>query len=251
MDSPKIKTVLIDADILMFRFAFRHQTEIDWGNGITSELLESNRAKVDIDQFIKSLLRKTGCQDYRLCFTHELNFRYSILPTYKANRSHMEPPKLLTILKKYMLDNHPYESWKYLEADDLMGILGTKYPDQYILSTIDKDFESLPVWLFNWDKDKKPRRISEERADYMFHYQWLIGDPGDGYYGCYRIGDKKARRILDEHESHEWSDAVIETYADRCYTWYEIIQQARMARILRHTDYDFKRKEVILWNPNC
>jgi len=245
------KTLLIDADILMFRFAFKHQQEVCWPNGSITFVTQEARAKNNIDQFIRNLLLQTNCVDYVLCFTHKLNFRYSILPSYKSNRANMIPPKLLGTLKNYMQTNHPWDAEPYLEADDYMGILGTKEPDKYVLTTIDKDFESLPVTLFNWDKDKVPRKIKEQDADFRFHYQWLMGDPGDGYKGCYRIGDKKARKILGEREPNEWTAVVVETYADRCYSWEEILQQARCARILRTTDYNFKRKEVILWSPNC
>jgi DNA polymerase-1 len=214
-------------------------------------MLNEDRAKADLDNFITDLLWKCDCFDYILCFTHALNFRYAILPEYKSNRADMEPPKLLSILKDHMRDNHPWKSEKYLEADDLMGIYGTRYPNKYVLATIDKDFKSLPCTLFNWDKDSEPHRISEEEADFWFHYQWLTGDPSDGYKGVYRVGDKKARAILDAVEPFEWSKAVVETYADKCYSWKEIMQQCHMAKILRHQDYDFKRNEVRLWYPNC
>jgi DNA polymerase I len=251
MANSKIKTLLIDGDIILFRFAFRHQTEITWCNDITSISLDENRAKQDIDVFIRSLLAKTGCEDYLLCITNEINFRYSVLPTYKQNRSEKKTPELLGILKEYMLNTYPCRSQKYLEADDLMGILGTSVPNKYVLTTIDKDFESLPVTLFNWNKDKKPRTISKLKADKNFHLQWLMGDACDGFHGCRGIGPKKAMKILGERKPNEWSAAVVETYADRCYTWDEILQQARVARILRHEDFDFKKNEVILWSPNC
>jgi len=250
MANPKIRTLLIDADIFMFKFGFRYQTSIEWGNSIVTVDVDDVRAKRDIDKFILSLLRRTNCADYTLCFTNQINFRYSVFPAYKANRVKNEKPKLLTILKDHMWKNHPCESWKYLEADDLMGVIGTHDPKRYVLATIDKDFESLPVTLFNWDKDKRPRKISKKQANYNFHYQWLKGDPVDGFKGVFGIGDKKARTILDARPQREWSAAVVETYADRCYSWKEIIIQARMARILRCTDYDFKKKKPILWTPN-
>jgi len=251
MDSTKKRILLIDADILMFRFAFRNQETIDWGNGIVSETLDFCKAKRDVNNFIKSLLRKTNCKKYHLCFTHKINFRYSVFPKYKANREQNIPPKLLNLLKEFMFKNHSCKSWKFLEADDLMGILGTGEPDKYVLTTIDKDFESLPVILFNWDKDETPRLISKHDADYYFHYQWLKGDSGDGFKGCNKIGDKKARAILNSVSPEDWTKIVVETYANKCYSWKEILQQAQMARILRHTDYNFKTKEPILWNPNC
>jgi len=247
-----MKTLLIDADILMFRFAFRHQQEIQWTNNVVSEVLDERRAKDDLDIFIDELMAKTGCGAYTLCFTHAVNFRYAELPTYKANRANLKPPTMLKILKNHMLENHHWRSWEYLEADDLMGILGTKHPKKYILTSNDKDFKSIPVTLYNWNKPKtSPRRISEREADFWFHYQWLRGDPGDNYGGCKGIGDKKARVILKGVHSQNLSAVVIQAYASQCYSWKEILQQARMARILRVEDYDFRKRKVKLWTPNC
>ena len=252
MATAKIRTLLIDADILMFRFAFRHQSTIDWSHTVSSEILDEDRAKTDLDNFIYDLLRVTNCVDYLLCFTHSVNFRYGLFPAYKANRADMEPPKMLSILKAHMMDNHPHESREGLEADDLMGIMGTMHPDHYVLATIDKDFLSLPVLLYNWNTPKLGvRRVSKRQANHWFHYQWLIGDASDGYGGCWMIGAKKASGILAACKPSQLSAAVVETYSAKCYSWEEIITQARMARILRTEDYDHDKREVILWTPDC
>ena len=39
-------------------------------------------------------------------------------------------------------------------------------------------------------------------------------------------------------------------YADKGYTALTAITNARLARILTVDDYDFKRKEPILWTPS-
>jgi DNA polymerase-1 len=248
------RTLLIDGDILLFKFGFRHQTEIEWANGAETTILDMDRAVLDLEEFIESLLQQTQCVDYLVCFTNKINFRYSVLPSYKHNRVDLEPPKMIKMIKDYLRENHPWKTQEYLEADDLMGIMGTSDPDRYVLATIDKDFMSLPVWLFNWNKDKKPRRISELEADYWFHYQWLKGDTGDGYHGCWRVGDKTARKVLEGADPAEWSTCVVATYATNKwvdYTWDDIITQARMARILRASDWDHERRRPILWTPDC
>lgn len=248
----KVRTLLIDADILMFRFAFRHQSEIEWSNGFTSEVLRPEEAIADLDNFIHELLVNTNCVDYILCFTHAVNFRYAVLPTYKANRSKQEPPVMLTLLKEHMLENHPNMAREYLEADDLIGITATANPDDYVAATIDKDFLSLPIRLYNWSKPKLGVRvITERQADYSFHKQWLTGDQVDGYGGVWKIGEKKAEKILHKKKHSEFSAAVVQTYADKCYSWEEMCVQAQMARILRIEDYDLSTSKPILWQPDC
>jgi DNA polymerase-1 len=41
----------------------------------------------------------------------------------------------------------------------------------------------------------------------------------------------------------------VEAYAKKNLTADDALVQARVARILRHTDYNFKTKEPILWTP--
>lgn len=244
------KTVLIDGDIILFKFAFRHQKTYQWPG--CERHVETNEAGAqrDIERFILELRMKTHCRDFVFCFTSKLNFRYKVLPTYKHNRVNSQPPVLLKVLKDYIRASYPYKVRDWLEADDLMGILGTKEPDKYVLATIDKDFLCLPATVFLWNKMKEPVRISELEADHEFHKQWLMGDTIDGYSGLFRVGKVKAGKILAGCESaQEMTEACLAEYADRCWSYQDCLAQARMARILRHTDYDWKRKEVILWEP--
>lgn len=248
-------TLLIDGDILLFKFAFRHQTKINWGDGIESVSVDEEAAKYDVDVFIDKLVKKTGCGKHIVCFTSKLNFRYKVLPTYKHNRVNSEPPIMLKVIKDHLRATHTWRDCDWLEADDLMGIMGTKQPDEYVLATIDKDFLCLPCTLFNWDKMTFPARISEQEADFWFHYQWLIGDSTDGYTGIKGVGDKGARKILNSNTkmngqtTEEMTEAVLEAYMQRCIPYEQCLQQARMARILRHTDWDWEKNEVILWEP--
>ena len=82
-------------------------------------------------------------------------------------------------------------------------------------------------------------------------YQTLIGDTVDGYYGCKGIGDKTAKKILGnigENSLTEMWKKVVETFIAKGFTEDDALLNARMARILHSEDYDFKKKEVKLWN---
>ena len=81
-------------------------------------------------------------------------------------------------------------------------------------------------------------------------YQTLIGDRVDGYEGCKGIGDVTARKILGEigeKSLEEMWDLVKKTFEEKGFTEADALRNARMARILRVEDYDFKKKEVKLW----
>ena len=56
--------------------------------------------------------------------------------------------------------------------------------------------------------------------------------------------------ILQQAAEGELWAAVVATYEKAKLSEGDALTQARVARILRASDYDFKRKEPILWQPN-
>ena len=74
--------------------------------------------------------------------------------------------------------------------------------------------------------------------------QTLIGDIADGYKGCPGIGAVKAKKLLDE--APVWA-TVKDAYEKAGLTEEDALQQARMARILRSSDYP--DGQVKLWSP--
>ena len=92
--------------------------------------------------------------------------------------------------------------------------------------------------------------------------QTLTGDTTDGYTGCPGIGPKTAEKILQAALAEGTTEAnpaqlreiywqhVVKAYAKAGLSEEEALTQARVARICRNSDYDFKTKQVILWSPN-
>lgn len=119
--------------------------------------------------------------------------------------------------------------------------------------SFDKDFKTIPCKFAKGSPDGKITKsvIGKDAADWWFMYQTLIGDVTDGYTGCKGIGDKKARKLLGaigEKQLSEMWKIVVDTYEKAGLTAEDALTNARMARILRAEDYDFKKKEVKLWN---
>jgi DNA polymerase-1 len=80
-------------------------------------------------------------------------------------------------------------------------------------------------------------------------FQTLTGDSSDGYSGIKGCGAVKAERVLYNSEKtlpSMWK-AVVEEYKRNNLTEKDALLQARMARILRTQDYNFKTKKPILW----
>ena len=97
--------------------------------------------------------------------------------------------------------------------------------------------------------DNHTELVDEPTADYHFMFQTLTGDLSDGYKGLEKCGAVKAERVLQKAEKtlpSMWS-AVVDEYKRNNSTVKNALLQARMARILRNTDYNFKNKKPILW----
>lgn len=139
-----------------------------------------------------------------------------------------------------------------LEADDLMGILATTegYEDSIVV-TLDKDLKTIPGRHYNPVKDDKPRTVTQAEADRYWLYQTLIGDSTDGYKGCPLIGPVKAEKILGTETSLGalWG-RVEATYKAAGVGVAGCLQQARVARILRRSDYCKDTKTIRLWHPS-
>jgi DNA polymerase-1 len=253
--------LLIDADMLLYKFGFRNQEIVEWSNGAVTEKVDFFGAVDEIKKFTSELLTKTGCTQPIYCLSSKSNFRHKILDTYKHNRDHSKRPILFGELKKYMRDNFRVKSFFGLEADDVMGILSTRNPGKYCIATLDKDLRQIPGWHFNWKKEEEPVKVTHFEGECLFYRQVLMGDSVDGYGGCPRIGKVKSARIIDSciHLSEEYPNGYIdplevwevikETYAKAGLDEEYILQQARMARILQSCDFEWSTKKPILWTP--
>lgn len=246
----KNKTLLVDADIVAFQFSVVNEEEYIWDEDTTSKALDLNRALEQVDYFIEELMKTTKASNALFCFTSSPNFRYSVLPTYKHNRKGKEKPELLIPIREYIIDKYESKLKPTLEADDVMGILSTLNPDKMVIATIDKDLKQIAGHHYNW-RTGEYEYITEDRAERFFYKQILMGDPTDGYKGCPYIGKKRAEKILIQADADEvdWWEAIVEAYEAKGLTEEDALQQARVARILQATDWDFEKEEVILWTP--
>ena len=248
MDTTKL---LIDGDILTYRTCWAVQTEVQWDDDIVTtatNLKELEHQSKSTVEYWKEKFNVTNREHLTICFSDRSNnFRRKIFPEYKANRKGSKKPlgynHLETFLKKaynsFVLDN--------CEADDALGVLATTYKnDRCIIASIDKDMLTIPCEYFNMDSENIIE-VDEERADYHFFHQTLTGDSVDNYKGCPGIGKKRADTLLQE-KGVKWS-TVLEAFIDAGLDEDDALVQARVARILRAKDYNFKTEEVILWQP--
>ena len=193
--------------------------------------------------------------------TPETRFRNRVLPTYKMNRKATRRPIVYKPLRAWVHEEFETFERPGLEGDDGLGILATRKDDtERIVVSIDKDLKTIPGKLFNYGKPELGIvEVSEDEANYYHFTQTLTGDATDGYSGLPGCGPVGAKKILDpfwvEAEGERWFDcdraweAIERAYRKAGLGEEVALMQARVARILRAEDFNFAKREVILWTP--
>lgn len=245
-------TILVDADMVVYRACSANEQEIDWGNDIWTLHVDFNEALAflhdKMDYYIERALeldKYSGNVQVVYAFSDDdSNFRKKLLPTYKLNRVGKRKPVAYYALKKWVKEHWDSVQLPHLEADDVIGLLATgKYKDNNIILSADKDMRTIPTKIYNILSDELIS-VSKEEADYWLLYQTLVGDTADNYKGCPKIGAVRAERLLKENPT--W-DTVVSCFTKAGETEEDALLQARVAHILQ--DGDYKKGKVKLWNP--
>lgn len=248
MSVKKRKTVaLIDGDIFLYQAACAVEKEIDWGNDMWTLHSDAREAKMMFDISIAEIKEKLEVRDFILCLSSPNNWRFRILPDYKANRIATRKPVCYHTLKTYAEDIYETRSYGTLEADDVVGLIATAPGDEseYIMVSQDKDFKSIPGRHYN-PRTQEFFTVDKPSADRFHLYQTLVGDQTDNYKGCPGIGPVKAEAALATLQ--DWS-TVVGCYEKAGLTEEDALTQARVARILRHGEFNKMTLEVKLWTP--
>lgn len=244
-----MRTLLIDGDILAYQFASNAEVAVDWGDDLWTLHAYPGPAKEQLEAYIENLRDDLEAKKIIIALSDPTGryFRKDILPTYKSNRKNRKP-LILSVLKEHLEAVYGAYVRPGLEADDCLGILATAHkiiPGEKVIVSLDKDLKTIPGLHYRMD-GKAIFEVEEKEADYWHLYQTLVGDAVDGFSGCPGVGPVKASEILGEEPTWE---AVVAAYRKAKLTEEDALIQARVARICRASDYDFKAKKVKLWTP--
>lgn len=246
-----MRTLLIDGDVFAYQFACATEVATHWGDDFWTLHADAKTAKEKVDAFMQELKAKLEADHLIIALSDRTRnyFRKQILPSYKVNRDKIRKPIILKELRDYMEAQYECFERPGLEGDDVLGILATSekiVKGEKVIVTIDKDLKTIPGLHYNTNKPELGvYAITEEEADYWHLFQTLTGDSSDGYSGCPGIGPKKAEELLAESPTWETVEAAFKKSKLEA----ESLIQAKMARILRADDYDFKKKEPIPFTP--
>ena len=251
--------VLVDADLLIYRALSNTENEVCWDEEyeiwmLTTDLKAAKRDYLDtVDRLLQQhdpLILVMAISD------RQHNFRKDVLPSYKGHRDGKRKPMGFWPFLEWAGDRANYSegdpqgcivkpiTYPRLEADDVLGILSTKPGNEnHLVVSDDKDLMTVPCTLL---RNGEVMTITQEQADTNHLMQTLTGDATDGYVGCPGVGPVKAEKIV----KGGWP-AIVNAYHKAGLTEADALAQARVARILRWSDWDHDKKEPKLWTPSA
>lgn len=262
------KQLLIDADFTLFMACAAVERESVFTNeaGASVHVLHSafDEALEVFERKVASYIKTLNADEAVLVFSGHDNFRKRLWGGYKANRKATRKPLCYWAIIDHLREGEEYRvvSEDCLEGDDYIGILATRpsVTDRIIVSD-DKDMQTLPnVKLYRMGEVIETTVDSAE--DYWLK-QTLMGDTTDGYKGCPGMGEVSALKVLAK-PGDPWAN-VVAAYEEAYRKdkdpakakWLGMSPQdlallnARLARILRHTDWDSQKRSPILWEPEA
>lgn len=273
--------ILLDGDMLLMRAATATEVEVQLGEDVWTRHSELPQAREMYWQQVESWCAQfeATLDDVWHCFTEASAFRKELHPGYKANRKGKPKPIGYKQLKSEIMAEPTAFCFNQIEADDLIGIFATM-PDaaneRVIIAARDKDLMQIPgihVWMDEGQEIEDQdglvvQRVngnviqtnSPEHAERFTYQQYLSGDSTDGIPGCPGLGPVGAARLVkgfDLTQPVDCWEAIVRAYEeaqrkkklDLYVASHYATQQARLARILRHGEYDFDTHKVTLWNP--
>lgn len=282
------RILLIDGDMVAYRVAAAEEKGVDFGETFILSA-DAEQGKKNLVALVDMWTEALEADHVLMAFTADRNFRKEVMPSYKSNRDGVRRPMILGAMKQFCAETYETKIVDGLEADDVLGILATHPKlcegyDEKVIVTWDKDLRTVPGLHWNPEKGWKGEgdarvpvidKVSKAEADVAFYAQVLSGDAVDGYPGCPGVGKKRAEEIVrngtyvfpveeeiqrgknkgtvrvrwhTKHLPDPWA-CVGSHYRKAGLTELDALQTARVARILRADEFDFKKKEAILWVP--
>ncbi|WP_051447581.1 hypothetical protein [Rhizobium leguminosarum] len=271
-----MKTLIIDGDALVYQLAFSAEVKTNWADEGEEPVITIHADEAETTfRLLKAVdaLQQLHWADTVVFALSDpdANFRLDFWPTYKGNRKDSRKPILHERMREVVQERFKTYLKPRLEADDTIGILATSQrlmPGEKIIISDDKDFNTIPAIRFKFRKNKDGELLHWEQtpgdADKYHLQQTLSGDMTDFYPGCPGTGPVKAERLVEQQHKVWWESGntqpsnfvpwfwpqVVAKYEAQGLTEADALTQARCARILRASDFNFKTQEPILWTPN-
>jgi len=209
---------LLDAFALIFRgyYALIKNPRINSKGMDTSAIMGFTNSLFDV-------IKREKPDHIAVCFDKGGSVeRTQLFPEYKANRQ--ETPEAIKIAIPYIKEilnamHIPVIELPGWEADDIIGTLAKqaeKEDYKVFMVTPDKDFGQLvsenifmyrPARMGNgieiWGIPEIQKRFGVQRPDQVIDYLGMMGDASDNIPGLPGVGDKTAKKFIEEYDSME------------------------------------------------
>lgn len=252
------RLLLLDSDIVAYKLSAATEEAFYFDGKDAEPARHSDLAETlrGVEQLVESYIEKYHAAEVVVCLSDPNdNWRKHVYQPYKGNRKGRKPEFLMEA-KAHLASLYPSYERPTLEADDIMGIIGTSpvlWADyEKVIVSEDKDLRTVPGLLINPREGRaSPRKISRVAAARYFYTQCITGDTCDNYPGAKGVGAKseEVAALSDAKRECDMWAIVLSAYHRKGQTTADAVTQARVARICQHTDYNYTTKEVILWNP--
>lgn len=244
--------IMLDGDILIHRSTAAVQKDYKFAGPIPAVDADFGEALKIVDREILVMRRALDAGEVWIALSDPdsaANWRKQVLPTYKFERTKRAKPILFRQMRAELESRFQTKWYPGLEGDDILGMWSTQDEGSHaerVIVSIDKDMQGVPGRLYNPNKTERGIvTITVPEADRFHLLQTLMGDRVDGYTGIPGTGPKKAEKILGDTPS--WGK-VVRAYEKAGLTEADALVQARVARILRHHEWN-RHVGVKLWVP--
>ena len=236
--------LFIDADFVTYKACASAEDEIDFTDDVILVVSRFSEVMANVRRELKKIEKEFlwDAPELVLFFSDSKNFRKKIYPDYKGHRNRKKPCGYKRAIRE-LANEFELVTMNTLEADDALGIYATQHPGNIIVSP-DKDLRQIPGRLYDF---KELTLITPEEGKQWHYIQTLAGDQTDGYGGAPGFGVKTAIKWLEE-KGYEWK-SIVEAFESKGMTEEDALRNARLAKILQKSDYDFKKQQARLWNP--
>src|SRR6056297_3918216 len=209
---------LLDAYALIFRgyYAFIKNPRINSKGFDTSAIMGFTNSLFDV-------IRREKPDHLAVCFDKEgSQVRTEMFDDYKANRDATPEPikDAIPIIQDILKAMHiPVVELAGCEADDIIGTLAQqaeKENYQVFMVTPDKDFAQLvtdnifmyrPARMGNgieiWGIPEVQKKFGVKRPEQVIDYLGMMGDASDNIPGLPGVGDKTAKKFIEQFDSME------------------------------------------------
>lgn len=192
---------LLDLDLYAYRCAASAEGEA------TEEV-----AILRCDKWLRETLYELDTKGYQGFLTGKNNFRKTIYPEYKANRTQPKP-RYLEATREFLIEDWDAQLGESCEADDLLGINQNR---DTVLVSNDKDLLQVPGLHYNPVK-KEFIEIGEYEGLYNFWSQMLTGDRSDNVPGFDGVMRAKPPKFIEKMLSDmvDFEQEVFDLYEDK------------------------------------